>query len=137
MYLITSFLTLTLLHHTIPLYATRFHLHRKQPSSDSIPSRRRMSFLMDSFVDPSISDDYFYAVLFVGSPLSQRVEMALDTGSGLPYFACKETCTHCGKHDDLPFNITNSSSFQWVPCGHKLCGGGRCKKTVGQSVCQW
>jgi len=125
------------LHHTL---ATRFQLHRKSPSHStewSKPTRRRLSFLMDSFVDPSISDDYFYAVLFVGSPFSQRVEMALDTGSGLPYFACKETCTHCGKHDDLPFIITNSSTFQWVPCGHKLCGGGRCKKTVGQSVCQW
>ena len=94
---------------------------------------RRLSLLMDSFVDPRISDDYFYAVLYVGSPLSQRVEMALDTGSGLPYFACSSTCTHCGKHDDKPYISENSTSFNWISCKHKLCGGGRCK----ESVCEW
>ena len=112
-----------------------------------IGRRRRLSLLMDSFIDPIISDDYFYAVLYVGSPQSQRVEMALDTGSGLPYFACLSTCIHCGKHDDIPYIIENSTSFNWISCKHKLCGGGHCKKlnlknsntnnNNNENVCEW
>jgi len=108
-----------------------------------IARRRRLALLMDTFTDPTISDDYFYAVLYVGSPLAQRVEMALDTGSGLPYFACSTTCTHCGHHDDLPYNTKNSTSFHWISCDHKLCGGGKCKKIDNDAksgktdICEW
>jgi len=127
-------LALTLHHTRMPL------IRREQPRNDGRRRRRRLSFLMDSFVDPTISDDYFYAVLYVGSPVPQRVEMALDTGSGLPYFACSPTCTHCGKHDDMPFKVANSSSFEWLPCNHKMCGDGRCTKLSvanDQSICEW
>eukprot|EP01084_Bolivina_argentea_P163859 284979_1 len=115
----------------------RYELIKKKRKN--VKRRRRLSLLMDSFVDPTISDDYFYAVLYVGSPISQRVEMALDTGSGLPYFACLSTCTHCGKHDDIPYILENSTSFEWISCKHKLCGGGRCKNMQknNNNVCEW
>ena len=124
----------------------RVPLIRKKRAIDSVDNtvgigrRRRLSLLMDSFVDPTISDDYFYAVLYVGSPISQRVEMALDTGSGLPYFACSSTCVHCGQHDDIPYNIENSISFHWISCKHKLCGGGQCKRFSNfhqDNICEW
>ena len=82
--------------------------------------RRELSLLMDNYIDPVISNDYYYAVLYVGSPIQQRVEMALNTGAGLPYFACKSTCTHCGQHDDVPFITEDSASFNWIPCDDPL-----------------
>eukprot|EP01084_Bolivina_argentea_P291925 501779_1 len=125
-------LALALLHALFMQSHGRISLIRKSKNNNK-QRRRRLSLLMDSFVDPVISDDYFYAVLYVGSPQSQRVEMALDTGSGLPYFACSSTCTHCGKHDDKPYILENSTSFEWISCKDQLCGGGRCKN----NVCEW
>eukprot|EP01083_Nonionella_stella_P091056 254484_1 len=121
---------------TFCLYSSHSHVPLIKKARSGKQQRRRLSLLMDSFVDPARSNDYFYAVLYVGSQ-SQRVEIALDTGSGLPYFACSSTCTHCGQHDDKPYITENSTSFEWIACKEReICGTrptGRCK----DDICEW
>eukprot|EP00929_Paragymnodinium_shiwhaense_P088950 TRINITY_DN49241_c0_g1_i1.p1 TRINITY_DN49241_c0_g1~~TRINITY_DN49241_c0_g1_i1.p1 ORF type:complete len:566 (+),score=132.83 TRINITY_DN49241_c0_g1_i1:76-1773(+) len=67
---------------------------------------------------------YYFVDLIVGTP-PQRVSVILDSGSGLAAFPCAG-CPHCGTHIDPLFDISKSSSAQWMPCGGGCSGS--CKK---------
>lgn len=58
---------------------------------------------------------YYYANLFVGSPVPQRTSVIVDTGSHLIGFACKG-CLHCGRHIDPAFDLSRSQTARWLNC---------------------
>lgn len=70
---------------------------------------------------------YYFADLLIGSPVPQRASVIVDTGSHLVGFPCK-SCKHCGDHLDPAFDINQSKSARWLPCGGdcRACQHGHC-----------
>eukprot|EP01084_Bolivina_argentea_P024314 45315_1 len=125
------------LDHSMAYGQYNFKLIKKHQNIHPTSTRRRdISLLTGGYINPQVSNDYFYAILNIGEPTSQRIEVALDTGSPLPYFACKSTCDHCGIHDDAPFNINTSTSFNWLSCNNTLCQH-KTDCTNNINKCEW
>ena len=57
-----------------------------------------------------------HVYMYIGSP-PQRQTLIVDTGSRLTAFPCSPHCTECGMHASRQFDVNQSSSLSFVPCG--------------------
>lgn len=59
---------------------------------------------------------YWFADIFIGSPVPQRQSLIVDTGSSVTAFPCSDCKQQCGKHVDAPFNLSISDTRDPVAC---------------------
>lgn len=57
-----------------------------------------------------------HVYMYIGSP-PQRQALIVDTGSRLTAFPCSPNCRECGIHASRQFDVDQSSSLSFVPCG--------------------
>ena len=113
----------------------------RDPSSPAvgiIPGRRlsESAVLHRTPVFGSIHEfAYYFADLLVGTP-PQIQSVIVDSGSSILAFTCS-TCVHCGKHIDVPFQIGDSSSSEWLKCDDKRCFSNKCTLADGVNHCSY
>eukprot|EP00921_Rhytidocystis_pertsovi_P007920 GHVQ01013099.1.p1 GENE.GHVQ01013099.1~~GHVQ01013099.1.p1 ORF type:complete len:696 (+),score=76.94 GHVQ01013099.1:392-2479(+) len=74
----------------------------------------------DAFLFGGIQElGYYFIDVQVGTP-PQRQSVILDTGSSLLGFPCK-SCSKCGDHIDMKFDVHASSTASWLSCTSPKC----------------
>eukprot|EP00878_Enallax_costatus_P016920 GHUV01017762.1.p1 GENE.GHUV01017762.1~~GHUV01017762.1.p1 ORF type:complete len:346 (+),score=38.40 GHUV01017762.1:399-1436(+) len=96
-----------------------FPIDVKQSAPLSRPGRRLVAAAGKLDVDGSVRVGYFYAVLPLGTP-PKLFDVIVDTGSTVTYVPCND-CEHCGTHNDLPFNPSQSPTSKWLSCNDQQC----------------
>lgn len=99
-------------HHSI-------HLRRRETTASSASaSQLNQPPPITSLIYPlHAKSGTHHAYLYIGSPVPQRQTLIVDTGSRLTAFPCQPHCSNCGEHASSPFQLSESTSSEIVPCG--------------------
>lgn len=104
------------------LFANMFFVHLLNISELSSYSHIRLKrqLTQSKINGNSYKYGYYYLNAYFGSQ-KQKLSLIIDTGSSVFCITCKETCQSCGRHDNPPFEIGLSSSFEFISCGDEKC----------------
>jgi hypothetical protein len=87
------------------------------------------------FFTDSVSNNFFYTFVLVGSP-PQLQTVILDTGSSLLGFPCN-FCTECGVHDFPSYSAWSSNSSYFISCTSPQCFQKECSVGEPGQMCRY